>query len=194
MTLLIEQADNELDILTRSWQRRQKTVVIAPETQDFNLTTGVTDYQSMHSLINNARTSSTRPMNNTTLSSVYSMRSAYSSGALRNDYAVDRDDGSYYLRLIGDLSADSPADLTMVYRIGIPNYSVADASWMEDEYKHLYINSVFKAAAVFLREDDRIKLYTDLQREALDLTDQDDKHHLQHGGSPLAMQAHHHVP
>ena len=53
LDVLIQQSDDELERLTRNFQRRQKTTIILPEDQDFELTTNVSDFQSVISLVNN---------------------------------------------------------------------------------------------------------------------------------------------
>ena len=194
---LIDQADDELEKLTRDFQRRQKTVAIAPESQDFDLTTNVSDFQAVQSLTNNQRSiyRDAGPSFEQTLPThIYQLRTEQSSPTLKPFYAVDRDDGTLYLRLVGPFSASSPGDFQLVYRIGIPDYSSTDASWLEDEYFNLYLYTVLKHCALFLREDERIQLYSNLQSEAFLNANVDDKHNLQFGGSPLRMRAHRQVP
>lgn len=198
LDVLIQQANDELDVMTRDWQRRLKTVVIAPESQDFDLSTNVADFQAVKSLTNNTDDtyfqSSAKTFIHTTPGHIYTLRAQNPGGPILPYYGVDRDDGTLYARFVAPFSASAPGDLTMVYRIAIPNYASADASWLEDEYLNLYLYTVLKHCAMFLREDERVQTYTQLQADSFLLADSDDKHNLQYGGSPMQMKAHHHVP
>jgi len=77
---------------------------------------------------------------------------------------------------------------------GVPDYETADASWMQSEYGGLYLNTILKHCAMFVREDDRVQNYAALAQEAFNVADQEDKQRRQFGGSPLKMQPHHQVP
>lgn len=196
--VLIQQANDELDTMTRDWQRRQKTTRIQPESEDFDLATNVSDYGSIISLTNNEsgfyRSKGPR-FHNTLPQEIYEMRTRQQNNPyVQPYYAVDRDDGTLYLRLVGPYSAENPGDLQMQYTIAIPDYASADASWMEDEYLNLYLYTVLKHCAMFLREDERVQVYKGMQDEAFDKADRDDKHNLQHGGTPLRMRPHRKVP
>jgi len=195
---IVAQSNDELDKRTKDWQVRNKTVVIAPETQDFDLTANVSDLKAILSLTNNAQdgyfTASTKTFMNTTLSDIYKRRAESPGGGVQPYYALDSDDQNLYLRLIGPFSASDPGDLTLVYRRDIPDYSVTDVSWLEDEHLNLYLYTVAKHAAMFEREDDRVELYKGLADEAFELAETDDKHNQQFGGSPLKMSSHRQVP
>lgn len=195
---LIDQADDELDTMTRTWQRRQKTVVIAPTSEDFSLTANVADFQAVDSLVNNSAdtlfASSVKVMKQLPLVQLYGKRAVNTGQRFMPFYAIDRNDGTLFLRLIGPFSVSDPGDMTLVYRIGIPDYAGDDASWMEDEYLNLYLYTVLKHCAMFLREDERVETYAGLQNEAFSKAEEDDKHNLQFGGSPLYMRPHRYVP
>ena len=192
MDILIQQANDELDVMTRDFQRRQGTASIAPTTQDFDVVAAVPDYQSTQALIGNAGAKGDYTY--TTLGEVHSLRSR-ATGTIMPFYSTDRSDGTLYIRLVApELSVEEPADLTLVYKVGVPNYAVTDSSWVEDEYLNLYLYTVLKHCAMFLREDERIQTYASLQQEAFTNADIDDKHNLQFGGSSLQMRPHHYVP
>ena len=191
LDVLIQQANDELEHKTRDWQRRQKTVRIQPEVEDFNLTTGVTDFQAVLSVSGNTRARSSTLVQ-VLPSEIYLQRA--SSDAYRAIFASERDDGVRYLRLAGPFSATDPGDFQLRYRIGIPAYASADASWLEDEYLNLYLYTVLKHCAMFLREDERLSLYGSLAAEAFTVAEEDDKHNLQFGGSPLYVRPHRVVP
>jgi hypothetical protein len=192
---LIAQSNNELEKMTRDWQRRLKTVVLAAEAEDVDLSVEVPDFQAVMSLTNNTRTSVEQTFRNVSPSQIYAQRARNQSGMLLPYYCVTRDGGTLTLRLVGSsLSVTDPADLTLEYVVAIPDYAVADASWLEDEYLNLYLYTVLKHCAMFLREDERVQTYAGLQTDAFTSADMDDKHNLQFGGSPLKMAAPRQVP
>jgi len=196
LDVLIQQADDELDKITRDWQRRQKIATIAPTSQDFDLTTNVADFQSIKSLTNNASNrfhAATKALQQTTIQHIYQLR-AHGSDVFLPYYSIDRNDGSLFARFVAPFSVTDPGDLIMQYVIAVPDYSSDDASWMEDEYLNLYLYTVLKHCALFLREDDRVTIYAGLHTEALQKADEDDKHNLQFGGSPLRMRPHRAIP
>jgi len=195
---LILQANNELTQLTRDFNRREAVVVIAPETEDFDLTAKVSDFEAVKSLTSNANNTlyrrSQKKFVQTTLSDLFAIRAKYPGVGLMPYYCVSRDGSNFVLRLVGSFSATNPGDLTLVYRLGIPDFQATDASWLADEYLSLYVYTVMKHCALFLREDERVQAYKALQLEAYQVADEDDKHNLQFGGSPLRMRPHRAVP
>ena len=191
---IINKAHNELDQKTRDWDRRNITTTIAPETEDYDLTTNVSDLKKIKSLVNNAAASREPEMKQTSPQDIYIKRQQSQSAYIMPFYALDRDATKRYLRLIGPFSASSPGDFTLNYHASIPDYAGTDASWLEDEYLNLYEYAVAKHAALFVREDERIKLYKDLFDEAWLTADEDDKHNQQFGGTPLHMKPHRVVP
>lgn len=191
---IIRQANNELNKLTRDWQRRQQTENILPTSQDYQNTFG-----SVLSVTSNSPDTyyqtKAKTFQRTTLSHVYELRAQNPGGPLLPWYATDVADSVKYLRLVGpSLSASNTGDLIVVYRMDIPDYATTDESWFEDEYLDLYAFTVYKHCAIFVREDERIQTYASLQTEAFRIADEDDKHNLQWGGSPLVMRPHHPVP
>jgi len=198
LDFIISMADSELNMTTRDWQRREKTIVINPESQDFNLSTEVPDFQAIQSLTNNAQdtyfATSAKTFIETNLTDIYARRAQNPGGPVLPYYAVGRNDGTRYLRLIGPFSVTDPGDFTMVYRIGMPNYSVSDSSWLEEEYLGLYVYVIAKHAAPWLREDERLQLYMEMARQQYEFAEMDDKHNLQRGGSPQRMKPHRRVP
>lgn len=195
---IVEQSNDELDKRTKDWQRRNKTLVIAPETQDYDLTANVTDLEAVRSVSNNTAdtyfASTPKTFRSTLPSDIYRMRAENPGGPVMPYYALDNDDGNKYLRLVGPFSATDPGDLTLLYYRSIPDYAAADASWLEDEHLNLYLYTVAKHIAMFEREDERVMLYKGLADEAFELAEIDDKHNQQFGGSPLEMAAHRAVP
>lgn len=69
--------------------------------------------------------------------------------------------------LSGDFSVADPVDLSMVYYANIPDFAVTDESWVADNYLDVYAYCALKHAAPFLREDDRLPLWSNLYKEAL---------------------------
>lgn len=99
------------------------------------------------------------------------------------------DNGHYrirgkYLELAGTFSAIDPTTFTLYYRNKIPDFKTLGVSYLADDYLDLYTYAVFKHAAPFLREDERVALWKDMYREALDSVLEDDKWNKTYGGSP----------
>ncbi len=193
---LILHAHAELDKMTKDWQRREKTAVIAPTSQDFDLTANVSDLVAVKSVVNN-QTSYYRDrgpeFSLTTLSDIYQRRTR-DTNSLQAVYATDNDDGTKYLRFVAPFSVTDPAAPTDIYTTAIPDYAGTDASWFEDEYPDLYLSSVLKRIALFSRDDERLPVFTQMQADAFNLADLDDKHNLRFGGSPMQQRPHRVVP
>jgi len=190
---LIRMANAELN--TRlDVQRRQVTVTILPETQDYLLPA---DYRTMGLLSNNSignyLTTSDPKMRSTTLNDIYALR-ARGTEITQPFYAVDKNNGVDVLRLVGPFSTQNPGDFTLVYRTSVPDYQTTDASWVEDLYLDLYVYTVLSHTAPFLREDERIPVWAGMKAEALNYALEEDAHHMDHGGTPLQMQPHRQVP
>ncbi len=198
---LIRTANAELASRTSNWQRRNGTIIILPESEDYDLTANVTDFQHIHSLINNttsANDSTVRTRESefkkTTLNDIYRRRTANSSAFVAPYYAQDQIGDNFWLRLVGPFSAENPGDLTLNYKVGIPDYATADASWLEDEHLDLYVYTILKHVGIFLREDERIQLYLSMANDAFNIANDADLHHKQFGGTPLQMRPHRPVP
>jgi hypothetical protein len=192
LDVLIQKADDELDKMTRDWQRRQRSARIQPTTVDFDLTAAVSDFQAVRSLTQNV-TGFSKSLTQALPQEIYHLR-ATCGDTMQPYYAVERDATTFYLRLVGPLSVSNAGDLQLAYRAALPDYASADASWLEDEYLDLYSYTVMKHCALFLREDERLQTYTAMQIAALETAEIDDKHNLQFGGSPLRVRPHHVIP
>lgn len=195
---IIGNADNELRALTADWQRRKQSQVITPTGEDFDVAFNVPGFESIVSLTDNSprgyyQGHQSKTFSQVPVAEVYAARANYP-GKTVAIYALDTEYGYAKLRLVNDYSANDPGDLTLVYLGGVPDYSSADASWMQSEYGGLYLNTVLKHCAMFVREDDRVQLYKGLADEAFNIADMEDKHRKQFGGSPLKMKPHHAVP
>jgi hypothetical protein len=195
---IIKMANSELRSMTSDWQRRQQSKTIAPTSGDFNLTVKVPDLESVLSVTNNINRgyysrNNAKTWQQVVPSRIYELRAQHPDQTLPY-YSVDRDDWAVYLRFAANFSADNPGDLQLFYRVGIPDYATTDSSWIEDEYKDLYMYAVLKHAAIFVREEDRVGLFNDLMTSAFNVADMDDKHNKAFGGSPLYMSPHHRVP
>lgn len=197
---IIRKADQELTKRTRHWERRRKTLQITPSSEDVDLSLYAPDFEAAVSVTNNQQSfyRDVGPnFERTTLNEIYAARARQIPGTtstLKPIYAVDRDDGDWKLRLVAPYSAESPGDLTLVYRICIPDYQTLNVSWLEEEYLELYEYTVLKHCALFVREDDRIQLYKGLADEAFTIGDEDNAHNLTLGGTPLKMRSHRAVP
>lgn len=189
---LIRMADSELN-RKLDIQRREVTATIAPEVEDFVLPA---DFYQMISLSNLQveRQRGNGVMTNTTLSNIYDMRTASDSAYIEPYYYAERSATASTLYLVGPFSAADAGSLQISYRTAIPDFAGTDASWLEADYLDLYVYAVFKHAAIFLREDDRVQQYDALMMDALGSSVDTDKRHIRFGGSPLHMQPHRHVP
>lgn len=174
-------------------QRREVTLNIAPETEDYVLPA---DFYQMMSLTNRQleRQRKSGVMKSSTLSAILHMRDQSDSMYVEPFYYVQRTSTANTLYLVGPFSADNPGSLTIQYRTAIPDYATTDASWLEDEYLDLYVYSVFKHVAIFLREDERITQYVGLMTDALESALDEDQRLVRFGGSPLHMQPTRPVP
>lgn len=190
---IIKQANDELDKTTADWQRRQKTIILAPTTQDYAILGDVSDFQSIVSL-NDLALYSGGDLKQTTLQAVYNARSQRPNLALYPYYAIDDVDGVPYIRFAATFSATAPGNLQLVYRKAIPDYSTAGSSWMEDQYFNLYLHTVMKHCALFNREDDRVQEMQALADKDFADADDYDKRILKFGATPLQMRSHRYVP
>jgi hypothetical protein len=198
LDILIGHATNELRARTADWQKRRQSVVIAPTSGDFDLSANVSGFESVVSLTDNAERGYYEGKRSKTfyqvpLAQVYADRANYP-GQTLSVYAVENTAGQSTLRFASDYTTESPGDLTLVYMGGVPDYESTDSSWLQSEHGGLYLNTVLKHCAMFVREDDRAGLYSQLADAAFLYADQEDKHHKSLGGSPLKMQPHHKVP
>jgi hypothetical protein len=190
MDSLIRMADGELNRVL-DIQRRQKTVLIAPETEDYLLPA---DFRHMVS-VNNSATTSESGFASTTLVDIYRKRQQTNSANIMPVYAVDQGAGAQkILRLVGPFSVDNPGSLVLVYRANVPDFAALDASWLETDFLDLYTYTILSHTAPFLREDERLQVWMAMKGAAIESALVEDKHHVVHGGSPMQMQPHRRVP
>lgn len=86
----------------------------------------------------------------------------------------------------------SPVEVTVDYYRTIPDYSVTDTSWVEDEYLDLYTYCVLKHASTFIREDERLPIWTGMYVDALESVNEEaewDKKRGTIASQPLPRQA-----
>lgn len=188
---LIQMADAELN-RALNIQRREITLLIAPETEDYELPV---DFRSMVSLNNLNAGASKGGFTNTTALDIYAKRRASSSSQVLPYYSVSQGAGAQkILLLVGPFSVSDPGDLVLIYRANVPDFSAEDASWLETDFLDLYTYTILSHAAVFLREDERIPVWAAYKDKALASALEEDKHEVVFGGSPLKMTPHHKVP
>lgn len=87
--------------------------------------------------------------------------------------------------LLQKYDASAPGDFDITYRTKLPDFKTTDASWMADDYLDCYTYTVLKHSAPFLREDERIPLWTQLSAETLLSILDDDKFNVRYAGGPL---------
>lgn len=190
MDSLIRMADGELNRVL-DIQRRQKTALISPRSEDYVLPS---DFRHMVS-VNNLADTSESTFRTTTLMDIYRMRQRTSSNHVMPLYATDQGVGSQkLLRLVGPFSADAPGSLVLVYRANVPDFSAMNESWLEQDFLDLYTYTVLSHTAPFLREDERLPVWQTMKADAINSAIQEDRHNVTHGGSPMQMQPHRKVP
>lgn len=199
---LIRIANNELSRELRDMLRSEVTIVINPTTEDFDLSVA-SGLKTVVGLVRNGTAGLFKPveipeMRQTTITDLYSRRAnrifGYAHSGHDNVYAIEQNGNNKTLLLNGDFSVENPGDFTLIYRRDVPDYATEDASWVEDEHQDLYLYTIYYHCAVFLREDERIQMYSGLKQAALTSVDEDDKHNQALGGEPLQMRPHRVVP
>lgn len=88
------------------------------------------------------------------------------------------------LLFAGPMSVSDPEPVEMIYYAKVPDYSGTDASWLETEYLDVYTYACLSEAGMYLREDARIPIWTQLYQAALDRANRDERA-MTHTGSPL---------
>lgn len=187
---LIRMADGELN-RKLDVQRRQKTLNILPEVEDYVLPA---DFRHIISL-NDMTSTNVAEMKSTTLLDIYRLRTITHSSHVQPRYAVDEGvAGAKLLRLVGPFSDTSPGNMVLVYRSNIPDFATLDVSWLEADFLDLYTYTVLSHCAPFLREDERLAVWQQLKVDAIGSAIEEDKHMITHGGSPMQMRPHRPVP
>lgn len=187
---LIRMADGELN-RSLDIQRRETTVLLAPETEDYELPA---DFRHMVSVSNLSQTSESA-FKVTTASDIYRMRQRTNSANIMPFYCVAQDTGSQkLLRLVGPFSASNPGNLLLVYRSNVPDFQALNASWLETDFLDLYVYTILSHAAPFLREDERVAMWISMKDKAIADAIVEDRHSVTFGGSPMQMRPHRRVP
>lgn len=185
---LIRMADGELNRVL-DIQRRQITLLIEPETEDYLLPL---DFRHMVAL-SNLDDQSNSAFSVTTLVDLYRRRRGNS--YLQPFYVVDQGVGAQkILRLIGPFSPTAKGSLILTYRANVPDFQALDSSWVEADFLDLYTYTVLSHAAPFLREDERIPVWMEMKTNAIGSAIEEDRHQVAFGGSPMQMQPHRKVP
>tara|TARA_R110000851_G_scaffold325604_1_gene493719 strand:- start:32426 stop:33100 length:675 start_codon:yes stop_codon:yes gene_type:complete len=185
-------AENELS-RSLTIQQREAAVVIAPTTQDYTLPADFKQIMSVSNM-NTALQIGTGPMMATTLSNIITTREATNSSYVSPMYYAKRGSSTSTLYLSGPFSVANPGMFNLQYRAGVPDFAADDASWLEDEYLDLYMYTVFKHVAIFLREDERMQTYAAYAQAALDLAIDEDLRQVRFGGSSLEMKPSRTIP
>lgn len=86
-----------------------------------------------------------------------------------------------------EYTAERPGNYDITYRTKLPDYKTDDASWMADEYLDCYVYTILKHTAPFLREDERVQLWTQLANETVVSILDDDKFNKRFAGGPLNL-------
>lgn len=189
---LIKMAEAELN-RTLAIQRRQVTLTIEPEAEDYDLPD---DFQHIVSLSNLQPTRQARSANMklSTLHHIYDMRARTDSSYIEPYYCTVRRSDGNTLYLVGPFSAENPGKFELEYRASVPDFATDDTSWLYDDYLDLYTYTALSHSSLFLREDERLETWRGMKNEALLAALDEDKRYGQFGGSPMTMQPHRAVP
>ena len=90
------------------------------------------------------------------------------------------------LRFTGGMSVSVPLTGELVYYANVPDFKVTDVSWMADNYFDVYLYCVLKHTAPFLREDERVQMWTTYYDTALNSAIEENENR-KYGGSPLTI-------
>lgn len=174
-------------------QRREVSVTIAPETEDYSLPA---DFYQIMSLSNQQPTRQRKgaEFQNTTFQHIQDLRARTDSAYIEPYYHAVRAADANTLYLVGPFSSSNPGSLVLQYRTAVPDFAQTDSSWLADDYLDLYTYTVLSHCAPFLREDERVPLWQQYKTDALGSADGEDKRLVRFGGSPLHMKPHRHVP
>jgi hypothetical protein len=172
---LIVMANAELNRKTAQMKRREVTVTITMVANEYTLPADLKYVDSISTTDNGPFSKSTRNQYEADALLV-----GIEGGATCRYY----DEGSI-LYIAGTIDAVNTLDVELTYHNYIPDYSVADASWFEEEFLDVYTYGVLKHTAPYLREDDRLTLWISMYDDALTSMLEDDMFHVAYGGSPL---------
>lgn len=175
-------------------QRREVSTTIAPEQEDYSLPSDFGQILSISNLEPSRQRYRADEMRLTTKSDIMEIRSVTESAYIEPVYYVQKAASVNTLFLVGPFSASAPGSFDLTYRTDVPDYATADTSWLADDYLDLYVYTVLKHTAPFLREDERVPVWKAYQQEALDAALDEDKRLIRFGGSPLKMKPHRYVP
>lgn len=105
-------------------------------------------------------------------------------------WQVDGDSGQW-VQLTAEYATHSDDDyaninITVDYNRKVPDFGVALTSWVADKYLDIYVYCVLKQTAPFLREDERLQVWTSLYNEGI-LTAVDDSAFEKARGPSAAM-------
>lgn len=116
--------------------------------------------------------------------------------AMRRMQALDGDHPHYSLirstLLLAGTYEETPVDLVVDYIERLPDFATEDASWLTDDYLDAYTYTVLKHAAPFLKNDERIAIWSGLAMDALTSIEEDSAFNKTRGVSasmPLPRQA-----
>lgn len=94
------------------------------------------------------------------------------------------------LRLIGNITVETPVTIELWYYRKVPFFPTLgedETSWVVEDFFDVYLYTVLKHTAPFLREDDRLNTWGALQAAAMQSA-MDDSLERKYAGSPLKIQ------
>lgn len=181
---LIQMADNEL-ARKLTIVPRETAVTLTVEAEDWPLPN---DFKHMIEVSEPSRGS----FLNTTIGLIHDARrdnrgtdfpTTTPSPTLIAKYAIRNNE----IMLVGPFSPETPQDISLTYRIGIPDFEGTDTSYLADDFLDLYTYAVLKHSGPFLREDERVPMWVSMFSDALDSVIEEDLWEKRYGGSPLEM-------
>lgn len=172
---LIAMADAELRTSLRVSDRETSITITTSDLQ----TPLPDDYHSMRGIACTDPTLNLREFTYMSPSALMAQYSVSNTNFWRANYSLQ----DKLLILLGPTTGEvkDEIELLITYKQAVPNYKVADTSWVADEYLNIYTYCVLKQSSMFLREDERLPNWVILHQTALDLAIEDSEHNRQIG-------------
>lgn len=101
-----------------------------------------------------------------------------------NDYTVV----NKTVRLTFNPTAEAPESLECWYTAVVPRLDdETEENWLADDYFDVLLYTVLKHTAPFLREDERVAMWSDMQNTAIASALEENEHERKYAGSPLKI-------
>lgn len=172
---LIAMADAELRTTLRVSDRETSTIITTSDLQ----TLLPPDYHSMRGV---AAADPTLNLKEFTYMSPAALTAQYSisnTNFWRPHYSLQ----DKFLILLGPTTGDPENEIELLinYKQGVPDFKLADTSWVADEFLNVYTYGVLKHSGMFLREDERLPNWVMLAEDGVSKAVEDSEHNRQIG-------------